>query len=264
MVLLACFAVFMQSCVSSKKISYFNYVSDSASFMRPMTINMPNFVDPKIQVSDILQVTVQTLDPSSMVGSTRIGIDQPNSFSTKGTESPSTIVGYMVNSDGEIELPLVGRVRVVGLTTKEAKSVLSTKAQVYYKNPVVNVRLANFVITMLGDVTRPGQYTIPNEKLTILEALSLAGDISVTGQKENIIIGREENGEKKYVRINLNSTDFYNSPYYYLKQHDIIYVPPTKNKAVASDARTTRTLTILTATISMFAFAVSAASLLRK
>lgn len=244
LVAIAMVALLFQSCVSSKRISYFNYVNDSASFKLPDSYTYANFEDPKITYNDILQVSVQTIDPAGMRGNTMIGMEESNNYATQsGSSKTTTIPGYMVNSDGEIELPLVGKVKVVGMTTKEAKNLISKKAEVYYKNPVVNVRFANFVITMLGDVGSPGQYNVSNERITILEAISLAGDIPPTGNKENIIIGRDENGQKKFVRVNLNSPDFYNSPYYFLRQKDIIYVPPTTDKAISSDTRTNRAFT---------------------
>lgn len=189
--------IMMQSCTSTKNISYFNYVPDSAKFVDPMTINIPKFTDPKIQPNDILQISVQTLDPMGTKGATMIGMETTNTYSTQGSQAPSTITGYMVNSDGEIELPLVGKIRVNGMTTKEAKALIATKAQVYYKNPVVNVRYANFVITMLGDVGQPGQYTIPNEKLTLLDAIALAGDINVTGRKRRYNFGQRRKWREK-------------------------------------------------------------------
>lgn len=232
-----------QSCANPKNISYFNYVKDSASFKTPDNYSYANFEDPKITYNDILQISVQTLDPAGMTGNTMIGNDAVGNTASRGKSSASTIPGYMVNSDGEIELPLVGKIKIVGMTTKEAKNVIAKKAEVYYKNPVVNIRFVNFVITMLGEIGSPGQLSVSNERLTILEAIALAGDIPTSGNKENILLGRDENGQKKFVRINLNSPEFYNSPYYFLKQNDIIYVPPTKNKAVSADVRTTRMFT---------------------
>jgi polysaccharide export outer membrane protein len=240
---LTALVLLVQSCANPKKISYFNYVKDSASFKTPDSYSYANFDDPKITYNDILQISVQTIDPAGMTGNTMIGTDAAGNIASRGKNTALNTPGYMVNSDGEIELPLVGKIKIVGMTTKEAKNVIAKKAEVYYKNPVVNIRFVNFVITMLGEIGTPGQLSVSNERLTILEAIALAGDIPPTGNKENILLGRDENGQKKFVRVNLNSPEFYNSPYYFLKQNDIIYVQPTKDRAIGADARTGRAFT---------------------
>lgn len=231
------------SCSSPKKISYFNYVPDSLR-KDPMALQLAHYADPKIQANDILQISVQTIDPAA---TSMLGTQQTPATATGGGNNPSSSspAGYMVDKDGFIELPLAGRIKVGGMTTSEARDAIAQKASQFYKNPVVNVRFANFTITVLGEVAHPGQILVPAEKIGILDAIGLAGDVRVTGDKDDILLVREENGEKKFVRLSLNDPELFQSPYYYLRQHDVLYVRPNKNAAAAADTRTARTLSFL-------------------
>jgi polysaccharide export outer membrane protein len=167
------------------------------------------------------------------------------------------VPGYLVDKNGEIELPLVGRIKVGGMTTTEARNAIGGKASQFYKNPVVNVRFVNFRITVLGEVGSPGQYTVPAEKATIYDALGMAGDLTVGGKRNDILLMREEGGEKKFVRLDLNSKDLFQSPYFYLRQNDVLYVGPTKNRAVSADASTARTLGFVTIGLSIVTLVVT-------
>ena len=159
--------------------------------------------------------------------------------------------GYMVDKAGNIELPMVGMVKVGGLTTTGAKEAIRKKADKYYKDPVVNVRLANFYVSVLGEVNRPAQYIIPNEKASVLDAIAMAGDLTIHGRRDNIMLIRDENGNKKATRFDLRSSDLYQNPYFYLRQGDVIYVEANKAKVAASDARMLRTVAIMTSVASL-------------
>ena len=241
------------SCVNPKQLSYFNYVPDSTK-SDPVVLPIVNYSDPVIQPNDVLQISVQTIDPQ---GANMMGTQQSASFGSQGAQGATVAPGYLVDKNGEIELPLVGRIKVGGMTTTEARNAIGTKASQYYKNPVVNVRFSNFVITVLGEVNRPGQYTVPNEKVTIYDALGMAGDLTIGGKRNDILLMREEGGEKKFVRVDLNSKDLFQSPYFYLRQHDVIYVGPTKSRAVAADAGTARTLSFVTIGLSIVTLVIT-------
>ena len=241
------------SCVNPKQLSYFNYVPDSTK-SDPVVLPIVNYSDPVIQPNDVLQISVQTIDPQ---GANMMGTQQSASFGSQGAQGATVAPGYLVDKNGEIELPLVGRIKVGGMTTTEARNAIGTKARQYYKNPVVNVRFSNFVITVLGEVNRPGQYTVPNEKVTIYDALGMAGDLTIGGKRNDILLMREEGGEKKFVRVDLNSKDLFQSPYFYLRQHDVIYVGPTKSRAVAADAGTARTLSFVTIGLSIVTLVIT-------
>ena len=241
------------SCVNPKQLSYFNYVPDSTK-SDPVVLPIVNYSDPVIQPNDVLQISVQTIDPQ---GANMMGTQQSASFGSQGAQGATVAPGYLVDKNGEIELPLVGRIKVGGMTTTGARNAIGTKASQYYKNPVVNVRFSNFVITVLGEVNRPGQYTVPNEKVTIYDALGMAGDLTIGGKRNDILLMREEGGEKKFVRVDLNSKDLFQSPYFYLRQHDVIYVGPTKSRAVAADAGTARTLSFVTIGLSIVTLVIT-------
>ncbi|HXS35847.1 MAG TPA: polysaccharide biosynthesis/export family protein [Flavipsychrobacter sp.] len=248
------FIILLNSCASGpKQMTYFNNVPDSLN-NTPLAIERSKFIEPKIQSKDILQISIQTLDPRStdVVNSAPPMPDNTGSSSNGGNNSGSvssaaTVPGYLVDNNGEIEMPLVGRVKVGGLTTTEAKDLLREKASQYYKDPVVNVRCVNFVVTVLGEVNHPGQYLVPNEKINLLDAIGLAGDLTAYGKRNDILLVREDNGNKLFIRFDLNSSDIYKSPYFYLQKGDLVYVAPNKSKAALSDYARDRNVQVTSA-----------------
>lgn len=152
-----------------------------------------------------------------------------------GQQQP--ITGYLVDKDGYIEMPVIGKVKAAGLTTAQLKDTLTIYASKYYKDVVVIVRFANFKINVIGEVLKPGQYILPEEKTTILDAIALAGDLTIFGKRENVLLIRENpDGTKSTYRINLKKSDIISSPLYYVHQNDVIYVEPRKAKSDATDA----------------------------
>jgi polysaccharide export outer membrane protein len=245
------FCFLMASCASYKNIPYFKNLPDSTYvYKNGVKINTAAYEELKVQPDDILQVTIQTIDPelNNVMGT---GVSQANSVQPGIKPDNADITGYLVDKQGMIELPVAGKIKVGGLTTAEAKEVIRTKAMVYYKEPVVNVRIVNFKVTVLGEVLRPGAYVINGEKATILDALGQAGDMTIFGIRKNVVLSRLENGQQKMVRFDLNSTDIFDSPYFYLRQGDIVYVQPSKGKAAANDGAMLRTYTIISSTLSL-------------
>lgn len=241
----------LTGCASTKNTTYFQNVGDSI-YRSPEAIALSHYSDPLIHPNDILQISVQTIDPQS---TTSMGTQSSSSFAVGGgavgMASAQAIQGYMVDKEGYIELPLVGKIKVGGMTTDAARDAIKKKATIYYKDPVVNVRWANFYISVLGEVNRPSQYIIPNEKINLLEAIAMAGDLTIFGKRDNVMLIREENGEKKAIRFDLRSTDIFQNPYFYLRQGDVIYVQANKTKVAASDARMIRTVAIITSVSSL-------------
>ncbi len=241
--ILLCIIVFImsiQSCSNAKKITYFKNLSDSTS-----SVHMEKehtYSEPVIQVNDQLYITVQTIE-------TKPGAD--GIVSNNGDKTNS----YYVDKNGMIEVPLVGRVSVLGQTTTEAKETIRAKASQFYVNPLVNVRFLNFYINVLGDVSRPGRYILSDEKTSLLDALAIAGDLTISGKRENVLLIREDNGQKKFIRFNLNSTEIFNSPYYFLKSGDVIYVEQNKARArmATTDTSKDRYITLTTSILSLFA-----------
>lgn len=229
------------SCITSKKVLYFRDVPDSIASNKPYIIDsVTPFISPVILTNDLLAITIQTIAQNE--SSTPI---QP----TKGTFDP--LSGFLVDKNGNIEISLIGFVKVAGLTTAEARELIKDKAKEFYKEPVVNVRIANFDIFFLGEIGNHGPLSFPSEKVNILEALASAGDVPLTGKRGNLLLIRTVGNRKELVRFNMLNTDLFRSPYYYLRQRDIIYVEPTKYKVQASDNRFTRTIGIIGGFISV-------------
>ncbi len=216
----------LASCVSSKKIVYFQDVAEES----PKGI-FQNF-EQTIEPDDMLSINITTADPSA-AAIFNLGGGVP-SLSDSGVAQNSSGSTYLVNSVGEIVLPVLGTLQVAGLTTRELSNVLKTKLKDYLTKPIVVVQLTNFKVTVLGEVQSPGTIQVPGERLTIVEALSQAGDLSILGKRKNILLIRENKGERIYATIDLTSKELFESPYYYLAQNDVIYVEPRKVKINSS------------------------------
>ena len=141
---------------------------------------------------------------------------------------------YLVNYDGNIDFPVLGTIKVEGLTRTDLTSMLKERIKEYANDPIVNIRLANFTVTVLGEVARPGTFTIQDERITLLEALGLANDLTIFGKRKNVLLIREIDGKKKYAKIDLTSINTLNSPIYYLQQNDVIYVEQNRAKIRSS------------------------------
>jgi polysaccharide export outer membrane protein len=144
-------------------------------------------------------------------------------------------LGFTVSASGNISLPVVGNVHVAGLTSKELEIELTAQLQQYIKSPTVLVRIANYTVSVLGEVARPARYTIPNEQITLPEAIALAGDLTIFGKRKNVLLIRETNGRRQFARIDLTKRDVFNSPYYYLHSGDILYIEATSGKLTTID-----------------------------
>ena len=233
--------LFVSSC-SVKKIVYFNDLPiDTLQILKQAA----PFSEPTIQSDDILSINIQTLDPTtSAVVNQSIAVQAIGASSATNVGS-QLISGFLVDKDGYIQMSLIGKVNLKGLTTYEARNKITELAGQYYKNPNVQVRFANFKITVLGEVTRPATYTVPNEKVSVLDALGLAGDLTIYGKRENVLLVRELTGQKELVRLNLNDSEIFSSPYFYLKQNDVLYIEPGKAKAAANNSSRTQTLAMI-------------------
>lgn len=148
--------------------------------------------------------------------------------------SQTGIKTYLIDKEGFIYFPVLGKVHLADMTRVEANKKLVDLVSVYIKNPIVNIKIVNYKISVLGEVNRPGSFSIMSERVTLLEALALAGDLTIYGKRENIIIIRETDGKKSYNRIDLTNSSFMESPYYYLSQNDLLLIEPNKTKMNAS------------------------------
>lgn len=238
------------SCQNYKKIPYFRDIPDTSfAAVKPV-----EFVEPKIQYDDILGITVNTLDLQANVVNSPSGIGfNPNIAALSGSTplvlSPSN--NYRVDQSGQIEMAMIGKVSVAGYTTAQLRDSLQNKFSKYYKMPVVDVRFLNYRVSVLGEVLKPGTYTIPNEKINVLEAISLAGDLTIFGKRDNILLIRDSLGFKQMTRLNLNSKNLVQNPNFYLKQNDMLYVEPVKEKIANLDAVQLRYVSIASSVLSI-------------
>ncbi len=245
-VLYIIFLLLFASCNTYKTLPYFHDFPDSS---RPTLALTVPFKNPVIQPDDVLSITIETLDQdvTNFLNKTATGISTSGSATVSAQQGVS---GYLVDRNGEVELPFTGTIKLSGLTTAEARDTIKTRVSKYFNQPVVNVRFANFKITLLGEVARPATYTVPNEKINLLDALSMGGDITIFGKKENILLLRDTlEGDKKMIRLNLTSKDITGSPYFYLRPNDIVYVEPNKYKTTEDALQRNRSIISITASL---------------
>lgn len=257
-ILLSIILFSLSSCIQQKQIAYFQKAVNGSD-----TVAVAKVYVPKIQPGDILAINVGSLNPlassffnpySTMpVTPENTPSGAQNSSANSGITpalSQSSAPGYLVDASGKIELPLIGSINLAGLTTSEARDTLKNRLKYYLKEPTVNVRFLNYKISVMGEVLHPSVYVIPNETITLPEALSLAGDMTIYGVRNNVLVIRDENGKKVFGHVNLNNREVYNSPYYYLHANDIVYVEPGKGKIAQSD----KTYQILPIVLSALSF----------
>jgi polysaccharide export outer membrane protein len=219
--------IFTSSCVDTKKIAYLSDVQDS---LRVASIAG---IEAVIQPKDILSIEVSSVSPEATAIFNTPNVGSPGVSS--GTSSVQT-AGYLVDQRGEIKFPLLGDIKAAGLTPKEIENFIYKELvdrKLLY-DPVVSVRLINFRVTVLGEVNRPGVIIAPNEQLNVLEALGQAGDLTIFGIRDNIKLIRQDGDYKIVKRLNLNSSQLLNSPYFFLKSNDVLYVEPGRAKAAST------------------------------
>lgn len=250
-----CYQLLVSSCTDVRKSIYFSNQQDTTIVSKneaPLTYIQPN---------DLLSIAVSSLNPAATAVFNTPNNSYVSSSSASGMNLQSP--GYLVNTDGNIQFPIIGNIKVSGLTTNQLREQL-TKELIDRKllvDPVVVVRQLNFKVSVLGEVAHPTVINVPSEKISLLEALGLAGDITIYGRKDNVLVIREESGKKIIHHINLNSSQIFNSPYYYLKSNDIVYVEASKAR-ISSASQTVQILPIVLSGLSFIAIIVS--SILRK
>ena len=227
------------SCGTSKNVAYIQN-SDSIAYD-----NSRFLYDAKIMPKDQLTITVNTVNPEA---STPYNLLLQNSYYQGRTMSTGggTLMPYLVDNDGYINFPVIGRLKVGGLTKSECENLILDKIRPYMaetENPVVTVRMSSYSVSVLGEVARPGSFQVGREKITIFEALSQAGDLTIYGVRDKVKLIREDaTGKKEIHTLDLTNANIVTSPYYYLQQNDIVYVEPNKVKAQNSRVGNATTL----------------------
>ncbi|NDI97568.1 polysaccharide export protein [Flavobacterium sp. LaA7.5] len=227
--LLFCFTFFLllTSCVSKKKIIYLQ--QDVNSQQASDTIKYES----KLQPDDVLLITV-TSDQPELASRYNLMYINMRSVEMRSTPNNDALISYLIDQNGEINFPGLGKIKLAGLTTIEAEMEIKDKLKDYLVNPGVVIRLLNYKVSVLGEVSRPGNQIISGQRITLFEALSGAGDMTIYGQRKNVTVIRHDNGVVTVNEVDITSSDFVNSPFYYLTHNDVVYVKPNKTKINSS------------------------------
>ena len=221
-----CVAVLLGSCASSKKVAYFQNIDEKQD------LTAYHNYEPTIKKDDLIKIIVSGPDEDVV--------------------SPYNLnrISYLVDINGYINFPVLGKMKVEGLTLRQLSEKLTTEISKDVKNPIINASFENFKITILGEVRSPGTYTMSSERTTILQALGEAGDLTLGAKRDNIMLIREIDGKYEHIKIDLKKSDIFSSPYYYLCQNDVIYVTPTSSRTFAGSSQSAM-IPILTSTVGL-------------
>ena len=206
-----------------------------------------------LQSNDFISISISSLSAEASAIFNPIPATGGQTANASGKQAQ--YVGYLINSEGYIQLPILGNIMAAGITKKQLKENITNTilAKKLLVDPLVDIRLLNFEVTVLGEVTSPTVITVPSEKISLIKALSIAGDLTIYGKRDNVLLIREEGGVRKTRHINLNSSDFLNSEYYYLKPNDVVYVEPNKAK-IAVSGRSQQVLPLVLTSVSILIF----------
>lgn len=235
------------SCTTPGKIAYFKNAQDT-TYKQALT-----FIEAPLQSHDFISIAI------SSANATASEIFNPvaggNERTATGSGKNTQYIGYLINNEGAIELPTLGKIMVAGQTKTQLKNYITKEIldKKLLVDPIVDIRFLNFEVTVLGEVTTPTVINVPSEKISLIKALGMAGDLTIYGKRDNVLLIREENGVRKTRHINLNSSDFLNSEYYYLKPNDVIYVEPN-NAKIAISGRSQQILPLVLTSVSILVF----------
>lgn len=247
LVILFILPILLFSCKTQKQVQYLQGPFDTAALSQ---INIP---EPIIQKGDLIGITAYSDNPeltmiynqqmNTSFGSTSVqgGASQLQSSTSNSQNMP----GYLVDQAGNIQFQSLGMLHVEGLTKLQLSALLQDKLSKYLKNPYFNIRFINYKFTILGEVNKQGVYSVPGEKINILEALGMAGDITLYGLKDSLIVVREKNGKRSIGTVDVSRSDVFSSPFFYLEQNDVIIVKANPKKPSVSDQTTTKNLTVV-------------------
>lgn len=231
MIYLLLVVAMMCSCVSRKQLAYFQSVTaESAEEINKYTHPQP---EPFVKVNDALIITVTALDMEAVLPYNLPSVSHNKPLSDI---EPTTLTYqyYTVDSQGDIDFPILGKLHVAGLTKSELINMIQERLKGQIVDPIVTVRFLNAKVTVLGEVRNPGSYSLNNGGMTLLEALGAAGDLTQYGKRDNILIARENNGKLEFARLSLNTDEIFKSPYFYLQQNDVVVVEPNQARSTSN------------------------------
>lgn len=250
------FAVLLAACGSVKQAKKDLLYLKQGSLDTLPNLSVP-IIEAKIQPNDVLSITVYSDNPEASAIYNQGG---GGSVVKGSTESSMGGSGYLVDQKGFIQFQTIGPLKVAGMSRLELSDTINTKLQRFLRNPYVEVRILNTKVTILGEVQRPGVFSIPNEKISVLELIGMAGDINIYGRKDNILVIRESNGKREFGHLDLRKSDIFQSPYYYLQQNDLVIVETNGKKQTANEQDNLRKFTMVasaTTIISTIAIVIS-------
>lgn len=239
------------SCANVGKATYFNNVQDSVFRKSEEMLDQP------IAKNDVLSIAVTSLNPEASAIFNMPNLPAGSNFSAGNNSTLANSAGYIVNTDGEIHFPMLGRIKAEGLNKKTLADHISKQItdKKLLLDPIVSVRQLNFRVTVLGEVARPMVVTVPNEKINIMEAIGMAGDLTLFANRDNVLLIREEGGNRMVKRIDLTAPATLNSPYYYLRSGDIVYAEANKTK-VSTTSQGRQVLPIVMSALSVAVIAL--------
>ena len=223
----------MSSCISNKQLIVFKTVT--AETAEEINKTMQPQPEPRVKINDALIITVSALDPEAVVpyNLPTVSYESPTSSTVPTT---SSFQYYTVDEEGYIDFPILGKLYVVGLKQSEVINLIEGKLQGQVTNPIVTMRFLNARVTILGEVKRPGTFALNNGRMTLLEALGVAGDLTQYANRSNVLITRENNGKVEFARLDLRSEEVFTSPYFYLQQNDVVYVEPNQARSTSNQS----------------------------
>lgn len=220
--------VILSSCTSKKNLIYFQGKGG------PPTSENNRSYTPILRTDDLLSISVLGIDADAVKPFNLPVTIMNNNIVGGYTAGMPTPAGYLIDAEGNVDFPVIGKIKVAGLNRMEATELIKEKVKVYVANPNINIRILNYKVTVLGEVRNPGTFNIPNERITLLEAIGIAGDLQITAVRKNVLVIRDVDGKKTETRIDLTSKDLFSSPVYYLNQNDVVYVEPNRAKVNSS------------------------------
>ena len=228
-----CFFLLITGCKVPKDVIYLNDVNrDDRQIIEMYETHRP--YTSYISTDDILAITVSNVDPAAVAAFNLPLASFPEPGDKKITTT-TNLQTFLVDNEGDINFPVIGKVKLGGLSKQEATDLLQSRISEYVENPIVTIQFMNYKISVMGEVLKPGEYILKNERISILDAIGMAGDLTINGERRNILLIRDNNGTIETHRFDLTSSELFKDPYYYLRQNDIVYAEP--NKAKQKNAR---------------------------
>ncbi|MDE1192034.1 MAG: polysaccharide biosynthesis/export family protein [Arachidicoccus sp.] len=249
-IILISLSCLIQSCATKRNLVYFSNLPDSVVYKEVINNN----IEPTIQPNDLLNIKVATLSPDANIlfNSGSLPMNNAQTGTAQSADNSALQLGYLVDENGQIDFPILGKLSVGGLTREQAMGMISEKVGETAKDPIVNLQIMNFRVSVIGEVTHAGVFNIPNNKVNVLEALGMAGDITPYAERQDVLVIHEKDKMRSVSHLNLNDKNVFNSPSFYLQQNDVVYVRPENQLKVQSvDTKFNRKFSIITTAASL-------------